>query len=176
MEQILLWITENVLLVAIAGGLLLILLVICIVLATKKNPTKSNTADDSITCETETSADYKEVEKTTETKTTTNITAKTESTESITLEPKSEENIDNVEVLEVDDDKEDATPQKEVKNIYHITLRQKDDKWQVKKQNSTKAMKLFDTQLEAINYAKALAKNNNGSIRVHKLSGQIRKA
>lgn len=102
--------------------------------------------------------------------------AKTATVEDSTATTTATDNNDEVEVIEVDDSKPaTATPQKEVTNIYHITLRAKDDKWQVKKQNSSKAMKLFDTQLEAINYAKTLAKSNNGSIRVHKVTGQIRK-
>ncbi len=145
MEQILSWITEHILFVAIAGGIILILLIICIVLAVKNKKAKSATTEQS------------------------SITTEPTSTTDSTTESE-----DEVEVIEVDDSKP-ATPQKEVQNIYHITLRAKDDKWQVKKQNSTKAMKLFDTQLEAINYAKTQAKSNNGSIRVHKVTGQIRK-
>ncbi len=59
--------------------------------------------------------------------------------------------------------------------IYHISKR--DDKmWQVKFANGQKAIKLFNTQAEAIVFAKKLAKSQEGSIRVHSLKGRIRKA
>ena len=59
--------------------------------------------------------------------------------------------------------------------VYHISKR--DDKmWQVKFANGKKAIKLFDTQAEAIVFAKQLAKSQDGSIRVHSLKGRIRKA
>ena len=59
--------------------------------------------------------------------------------------------------------------------IYHVSKRQ-DKKWQVKFANGQKAIKLFDTQAEAIVFAKQLAKSQEGSIRVHSLKGRIRKA
>lgn len=59
--------------------------------------------------------------------------------------------------------------------IYHISKRE-DKKWQVKFANGKKAIKLFDTQAEAIVFAKKLAKSQDGSIRVHSLKGRIRKA
>lgn len=59
--------------------------------------------------------------------------------------------------------------------IYHISRR--DDKmWQVKFATGKKAIKLFNTQAEAIVFAKKLAKSQEGSIRVHSLKGRIRKA
>lgn len=59
--------------------------------------------------------------------------------------------------------------------IYHISKRKDDGKWQVKFANGSKAIKLFDTQAEAIDYAKTLAKNQEGSIRIHSVKGKIRK-
>ncbi len=59
--------------------------------------------------------------------------------------------------------------------IYHISKR--DDKmWQVKFAKGKKAIKLFNTQAEAIIFAKKLAASQSGSIRVHSLKGRIRKA
>ncbi len=58
---------------------------------------------------------------------------------------------------------------------YHISKHFTSGKWQVKLANGEKAIKLFDTQLEAINYAKGLVKSQGGSIRVHSLQGRIRK-
>ena len=59
--------------------------------------------------------------------------------------------------------------------IYHISKRE-DKKWQVKFANGQKAIKLFNTQAEAIVFAKKLAKSQDGSIRVHSVKGRIRKA
>ena len=59
--------------------------------------------------------------------------------------------------------------------IYHISKRE-DKMWQIKFATGKKAIKLFDTQAEAIVYAKKLAKSQEGSIRVHSLKGKIRKA
>lgn len=59
--------------------------------------------------------------------------------------------------------------------VYHISQRKELNKWQVKKNQANKAVKLFDTQKEAIEYAEALARSQGGSIRVHGVSGKIRK-
>ena len=64
------------------------------------------------------------------------------------------------------------------KTIYHVTKREKDGReWKVFIQGSTKVIKLFPTQLEALEYAKHLCKNkNDGSyILLHGLDGKIRK-
>ncbi len=58
--------------------------------------------------------------------------------------------------------------------VYHVSHRN-DKKWQVKFANGKKAIKLFDTQAEAIVFAKKLAKAQDGSIRIHSLTGRIRK-
>lgn len=57
---------------------------------------------------------------------------------------------------------------------YHIATRP-DGKWQVKLAKGEKAIKLFDTQAEAIAYAKAMANNQDASITIHKKDGSIRK-
>ena len=59
--------------------------------------------------------------------------------------------------------------------VYHITKRMSDGKWQIKFNNGKKAIKLFDTQLQAIDYAKALAINQEASIMIHKEDGTFRK-
>lgn len=62
------------------------------------------------------------------------------------------------------------------KRIYHISKRKEDDKWQVKFEGGAKALKLFDTQQEAIDYAKALVGNNpDASIKLHRVDGGFRK-
>jgi uncharacterized protein YdaT len=65
--------------------------------------------------------------------------------------------------------------QKEVSHNYQITLRASDKKWQVKNASSSKVLKLFDTQEEAIQYASQLAENQDGNITIHKVNGKIRK-
>lgn len=60
--------------------------------------------------------------------------------------------------------------------VYHISRSKFVSKhWQVKLATGEKAIKTFDTQAEAISYAKELAKRNGGSIRIHSVRGQIRK-
>ena len=57
---------------------------------------------------------------------------------------------------------------------YHISKRD-DGKWQVTLAGGEKAIKLFDTQAEAIDYAKSVAENQEGNITIHKRDGKIRK-
>lgn len=78
---------------------------------------------------------------------------------------------------EVSEEKPDKQKQKkdEHSGIYHVTKRKTDGKWQVKYRKGEKAIKLFDTQAEAIAYAKKLAASRDGSVTVHKKTGQIRK-
>lgn len=57
---------------------------------------------------------------------------------------------------------------------YHVSSNG-DGKWQVKAEKAEKALKLFDTQKEAIDYAKKVAGNQEGSIAIHKVDGKIRK-
>lgn len=59
--------------------------------------------------------------------------------------------------------------------VYHITKRMSDGKWQIKFNRGKKAIKLFDTQMQAIDYAKALAQNQEASIMIHKEDGSFRK-
>ena len=71
----------------------------------------------------------------------------------------------------------EKTPAKEVKTAarnYHVAKRP-DGKWQVKFAGGEKAIKLFATQAEAIEYAKKLAENQDGSISIHKKDGKMRK-
>ena len=64
------------------------------------------------------------------------------------------------------------------KTVYHVSKRENDGReWKVFIQGSTKVIKLFPTQLEALEYAKNLCKNkNDGSyVMLHGLDGKIRK-
>lgn len=63
---------------------------------------------------------------------------------------------------------------------YHVS-QNKDDRsdyykqWRVRKEGSSKTIKYFETQAEAIDYAQDLADKNDSSIVIHKLDGSIRK-
>ena len=61
------------------------------------------------------------------------------------------------------------------KKTYHVSLRAEDKKWCVKFANGAKVIKTFDTQKEAIDYAKKLADSQDGNITIHKKDGKIRK-
>ena len=50
----------------------------------------------------------------------------------------------------------------------------KGKQWAVKKSNSTKATKIFNTQKEAIIHAKNIAKNKNTGLFVHGQDGRIK--
>ena len=59
--------------------------------------------------------------------------------------------------------------------VYHISYRKEARKWQVKAVGDTKALKLFWTQAEAIEYAKSVAGKQEGRIVIHKEDGSFRK-
>ena len=67
----------------------------------------------------------------------------------------------------------EAAP-KAARKIYHISQHAATGKWQVKIQGSDKAIKLFDTQAECIEYTKQLAENQDGIIRLHSRKGTFR--
>ena|SRR5690554_7494745 len=63
---------------------------------------------------------------------------------------------------------------------YHVS-QNKDAKsnyfkqWRVRKEGSSKTIKYFNTQAEAIEFAEDLAEKNDTSVVIHKLDGSIRK-
>ena len=60
--------------------------------------------------------------------------------------------------------------------VYHISrVKFVSRQWQVKLATGEKAIKIFDTQAEAIDYAKKLTRTQGGSIRIHSMKGQLRK-
>ena len=68
--------------------------------------------------------------------------------------------------------KKAAAPAKKEVNYrnYHVAKRE-DGKWQVKFAGGEKAIKLFDTQKEAIEYTKKMAENQGGTMLVHNSKG-----
>jgi len=71
-------------------------------------------------------------------------------------------------------DADDRRKKKTSAKKYHISQRE-DGKWRVRREGSDKVLKLFDTQKQAIEYAKTVADNQSGSIVIHKVDGKIRK-
>lgn len=59
-----------------------------------------------------------------------------------------------------------------VATVYHVTPY--NGKWQVKGVGNTRPTKLFDTQKQAIEYADELTKKRNGSVLIHRKTGQVR--
>ena len=70
---------------------------------------------------------------------------------------------------------EEKPTRKSTKKIYHVSLRKDDGKWQVKYGGGKKAIKLFNTQAEAIKFAESRADSQEGHISIHKKDGKIRK-
>ena len=60
--------------------------------------------------------------------------------------------------------------------VYHISRSKFVSRsWQVKLAGGERAIKIFPTQAEAINFAKELTRTQGGSIRIHSMKGQLRK-
>ena len=57
------------------------------------------------------------------------------------------------------------------KKVYHVSKRE-DGKWQVKFAGGEKAIKLFKTQKEALEYSKEMTKNQKGALLVHNSKGK----
>lgn len=66
--------------------------------------------------------------------------------------------------------KKKEAPKKDATRTYHLVKRS-DGKWEVKFAGGQKAIKLFDTQKEAIEYSKKMAANQGGSMLVHNSKG-----
>ena len=68
--------------------------------------------------------------------------------------------------------KEEPKEEKKPVNFrnYHVSKRA-DGKWQVKYAGGQKAIKLFDTQKEAMEYTKVMAENQGGSVLLHNSKG-----
>jgi uncharacterized protein YdaT len=72
------------------------------------------------------------------------------------------------------------TNKQEKPKKYHVSQNKEEGtenfkKWRVRKEGSTKTIKFFDTQKEAITYAEELAESAGSSVVIHKLDGSIRK-
>ncbi len=91
-------------------------------------------------------------------------------------EAKAEKKPVEKKVTEKPAKKVEAKPEKKAPaKKYHIAQRSEDGLWQVKAEGAEKALKLFKTQQEAIDYAKKVAGNQEGYIVIHKKDGSFRK-
>lgn len=115
-----------------------------------------------------------------------------EEVEELSEEPAAKESTSNDEVNEKEEkssSKSTASKSKTSKSkvgapkkykdgarVYHIARSKFVSRsWQVKLAGGEKAIKIFPTQAEAIDYAKKLVRSQGGSIRIHSMKGQLRK-
>ena len=96
------------------------------------------------------------------------------------LNKKEEENVANKDETKQESSEQLNKPissyqKKFTSRVYHISRQKMVGKWQVKLAGSKKPIKYFDTQLEVINVAKGLVKNQGESIRMHSVTDQMRK-
>ena len=100
--------------------------------------------------------------------------------------PVAEEQEVEVEVEEQEETAEEEEEAKEVEvestekgkkttKSYHVSKRKSDGMWQIKLAGGKKAIKLFRTQQEAIDYCKVLAEKQEANLTVHKKDGSFRK-
>ena len=90
-------------------------------------------------------------------------------------EKSQEEQKDNAE--EAKNEGESAQPEAKpavIRRSYHIT-KQPGGKWQVKLANGGKAIRVFDTQSEAIAFTKGLVESRGGNYHIHSVKGKLRK-
>lgn len=110
---------------------------------------------------------------------------KKKESEEVVLNKQQEQEVEVVEEEVLQDDTQDLEPTKEKQQSkkpakYHVS-QNKDDKsenhkkWRVRKEGSTKTIKFFNTQVEAIDFAQGLADKAGSSIVIHKVDGSIRK-
>lgn len=108
---------------------------------------------------------------------TTPVEEKTISQEEVKEEPVVEETKEEVDEVPVEETTDTTSKKKaSTARIYHISERKELNKWQIKFAGGERALKFFNTQTEAIAYAKELIAKNGGSYRVHSRSGKLRKA
>ena len=84
-----------------------------------------------------------------------------------------EETPEEPEKKDVKEEKKE-TPKKKRQAAMHIT-KHKDGGWQVKRENAQRALRKFDTQKEAIEYAKKIEDEKGIGYIIHKADGSTRK-
>ncbi|MBU1143862.1 MAG: DUF2188 domain-containing protein [Firmicutes bacterium] len=94
------------------------------------------------------------------------------------VEPKVETVVAPTVKVEPENSKQEVKTEKPKK--YHVSQNKEEGtdnfkKWRVRKEGSTKTIKFFDTQKDAIAYAEELAESAGSSVVIHKVDGSIRK-
>lgn len=104
-------------------------------------------------------------------------TEKKEEVKEVKAPKKEEPKVETKKVEKTESKAESAEGSEDKKrtDTYHVSKRSKDGKWQVKFGGSDKPIKLFDTQAEALEYAKELSQKYDKSLTIHKKDGKIRK-
>lgn len=100
--------------------------------------------------------------------------------ESEPAEPAEDTEVSAEEEKKAEEQEEKAAAETPVKakpstKTYHISKRKADNKWQVKMAGGSRAIKLFNTQAEAIDFAKKLAESQEARIVIHKEDGSFRR-
>ncbi len=95
-----------------------------------------------------------------------------------TIEPKVLPVVTSIEESALE--KAHQEPKIEKQKKYHVSQNKEEDsqnfkKWRVRKEGSTKTIKFFNTQKEAILYAEELSSSAGSSVVIHKVDGSIRK-
>ncbi len=97
------------------------------------------------------------------------------------IEPVVEKEVTPVQAAEPKPETKESLESKVPKIAkYHVSQNKDEDsdnfkKWRVRKEGSTKTIKFFDTQKEAIEFAENLAESAGSSVVIHKVDGSIRK-
>lgn len=102
-------------------------------------------------------------------------TAKTTTTKSTTAKSTAAKTTATKTTAKKEEAKPASKDEGSTVKVYHISKRKEDKKWQVKAEGADKALRLFFTQSDAIEYAKKVAGNQEGRIVVHKEGGGFRK-
>ena len=89
-------------------------------------------------------------------------------------EPVTKEESVTKEEPDVEEVKEEEKTPKKRRAAMHIT-KHKDGGWQVKKEGAKRALRLFGTQKEAIEFAKQVEKEKGTGYIIHKADGSTRK-
>ena len=91
------------------------------------------------------------------------------------MEAKSTKETQSTKVVKSSKETKSAKEAKPASKTYHISKRKDDNRWQVKAEGADKALKLFLTQDEAIEFAKKTAGNQDARIVIHKADGSFRR-
>lgn len=94
-------------------------------------------------------------------------------TKESTKEEAKKENVKKVEVKKTETKPEEVktTKKSDSKSVYHVSKREEDGVWQVK-YTGGRVLKLCKTKEEAMEYAKNMAANQNGTVIFHPSKGQ----